>query len=81
MARCAVPLALLKRALSLTRRLLDIEPFDESLNALLLKATLAVEGERAARIAFRRVRERFEDEIGEVPPVLLAFGAELPRVN
>jgi len=56
------------KCLDLASRLVEIDPLDEGLNEFLLKATLIVQGPAAARLAYRRVRERYEDEYGEVPP-------------
>ena len=69
------------KCLSLASRLLALEPFDEGLNEFLLKATLVTQGEGAARQAFKRVRECFEDELGEVPPRLIAFREPLTQTD
>jgi len=69
------------KCLALASRLIDIEPLDEGLNEFLLKTTLIVEGQGAARQAYRRIRERYEDEYGEVPPNLQKYQAQINNVN
>jgi tetratricopeptide (TPR) repeat protein len=63
--------------LALAGRLLEIEPFDETLNEWLIKSAFALEGEASAQRVARRLVQRFEQELGEVPPSL----ARLRRLN
>jgi len=69
------------KCLALASRLVDIEPLDEGLNEFLLKTTLIVEGQSAARQVYRRIRERYEDEYGEVPLNLRRYQLQIHIVN
>ncbi len=55
------------RCVQLATRLLEIDPLDESLNEHLVRATRALEGRVAARQTIKRLRQRFETELGTVP--------------
>lgn len=70
-----------EKVLTLASRLVDVDPFDETVNEFLVRATLELQGELAARRAYRRVRDLFEDELGELPPNLLTLGGTLYRLN
>jgi DNA-binding SARP family transcriptional activator len=66
----------------LTERLLKVEPFDESLNELLVRATREVEGALASRKAMSLVESQFLQEVGELPPTLAQLKREMKfRVN
>jgi DNA-binding SARP family transcriptional activator len=65
------------RCIQLATRLLEIDPLDESLGEHLVRATKALEGRVAARQTVKRLRQRFESELGS--PGLLEsaqFGLE-----
>ncbi len=66
----------------LTERLLKVEPFDEALNELLVRATREVEGALASRKAMSKVESQFLQEVGELPPTLAQLKSEMKfRVN
>ncbi len=66
----------------LTERLLKVEPLDESLNELLVRATREVEGALASRKAMSMVESQFLAEVGELPPTLSQLKQELKyRMN
>ncbi len=66
----------------LTERLLKVEPLDESLNELLVRATREVEGALASRKAMSKVESQFLHEVGELPPTLAQLKREMKfRVN
>ena len=66
----------------LTERLLKVEPLDESLNELLVRATREVEGALASRKAMSKVESAFLQEVGELPPTLAQLKQEMKfRVN
>ncbi len=66
----------------LTERLLKVEPLDESLNELLVRATGEVEGALASRKAMSKVESQFLHEVGELPPTLAQLKREMKfRVN
>jgi DNA-binding SARP family transcriptional activator len=54
------------RCIQLATQLLEIDPFDESLNEHLVRATKALEGRVAARQTVKRLRQRFESELGNM---------------
>jgi DNA-binding SARP family transcriptional activator/tetratricopeptide (TPR) repeat protein len=58
------------RCVQLATRLLEIDPLDESLNEHLVRATRALEGRVAARQTVKRLRQRFETELGTLPVTL-----------
>jgi DNA-binding SARP family transcriptional activator len=59
-----------RRRLELADRLVEIDPFDETLNEQLVGAARAVGGGTAARSVAERLTRRFEQELGVVPPRL-----------
>jgi DNA-binding SARP family transcriptional activator len=61
----------------LTERLLKIEPFDESLNEVLVRATKEIEGALASRKAMSKVESQFLAEVGELPPTLAQLKREI----
>jgi DNA-binding SARP family transcriptional activator len=66
----------------LTERLLKIEPFDESLNEVLVRATKEIEGALASRKAMSKVESQFLSEVGELPPTLAQLKKEIKyRMN
>jgi DNA-binding SARP family transcriptional activator len=66
----------------LTERLLKVEPLDESLNELLVRATREVEGALASRKAMSMVESQFLQEVGELPPTLAQLKSEMKfRIN
>ncbi len=66
----------------LTERLLKVEPLDESLNELLVRATREVEGALASRKAMSKVESQFLHEVGELPPTLAQLKSEMKfRMN
>jgi tetratricopeptide (TPR) repeat protein len=66
----------------LTERLLKIEPFDESLNEVLVRATNEIEGALASRKAMSKVESQFLSEVGELPPTLAQLKREIKyRMN
>ena len=66
----------------LTERLLKVEPLDESLNELLVRATREVEGALASRKAMSMVESQFLLEVGELPPTLAQLKSEMKfRIN
>jgi DNA-binding SARP family transcriptional activator len=66
----------------LTERLLKVEPLDESLNELLVRATREVEGALASRKAMSMVESQFLMEVGELPPTLAQLKREMKfRIN
>jgi two-component SAPR family response regulator len=66
----------------LTERLLKVEPLDESLNELLVRATREVEGALASRKAMSMVESQFLSEVGELPPTLAQLKREMKfRIN
>ena len=67
--------------LTLIRRLLEIDPFEESLSEYLVQATHALEGEVAARRTLSRVCQHLEGELGAVPPNLVRLQARLGGLN
>lgn len=69
------------KVLTLAARLIDLDALDDTVNEFLLRAMLEVEGERAARQAYRRIRDLYEDEVGELPPNLKAFAARWQVMN
>jgi tetratricopeptide (TPR) repeat protein len=69
------------RCLRLARRLVELEPDDEALNVVLLRAVQEVEGDLAARAAYRAICRRFEENYGEVPPGLAQLGETLQRLG
>ena len=56
--------------LDLAGRLLDIEPFNEAIHTLLIRATARLSGTIAARQAMARSQAHFRDHLGEVPLTL-----------
>jgi two-component SAPR family response regulator len=52
------------RCIQLATRLLEIDPFDESLAEHLVQATKALEGRVAARQTVKRLHQRFASELG-----------------
>ncbi len=69
------------RCLRLSRRLLEIDPFDETLAELLVEATLQLEGRAQALHTLRGVTERFDAEQLERPPALQHMMERLSRLN
>jgi two-component SAPR family response regulator len=69
------------RCLRLARRLVELDPDDEALNVVLLRAVQEVEGDLAARTAYRAIRRRFEEDYGEVPPSLAQLGEALQMLK
>jgi tetratricopeptide (TPR) repeat protein len=66
----------------LTEKLLKVEPLDESLNELLVRATREVEGALASRKAMSMVESQFLLEVGELPPTLAQLKSEMKfRIN
>ncbi len=59
-----------QRRLELADQLVAFDPLDETLNEQLVRATCSVDGEAAARTVAQRLSQRFERELGEVPPRL-----------
>jgi DNA-binding SARP family transcriptional activator len=53
--------------LDLASRLLEIEPFNEAIHLLLIRATARLSGSVAARQAINRSRTYFQTNLGEVP--------------
>jgi two-component SAPR family response regulator len=60
------------RCIQLTSRLLELDGLDENLSELLVRATESLEGRVAARQTVKRLRKRFELELGV--PVALEAG-------
>ncbi len=54
---------------NLSRALLEVNPVDESIAIVLLKAVFALEGSGHAAQELERLRSRFRSEFGEVPDV------------
>jgi tetratricopeptide (TPR) repeat protein len=66
----------------LSKQLLKVEPLDESLNELLVRATREVEGALASREAMKQVESQFLLEVGELPPTLAELKKEMKnRLN
>ena len=61
-----------QRCIQLATRLLELDPLDEHLSGLLVRATEALEGRAAARQTVKRLRKRFETELG----VTVAFNVQ-----
>lgn len=70
-----------EKVLALARRLVNLDPLDDAVNEFLLRAIFEVEGERAARQVYRRLRDHYEDEVGSLPPNLAAFATLWQRTN
>jgi tetratricopeptide (TPR) repeat protein len=64
------------RCIQLATRLLEIDPLDESLNEHLVRATKALEGRVAARQTLKRLKKRFESELGSVAAGLPQYELE-----
>ncbi|ULH13830.1 hypothetical protein MF271_00280 (plasmid) [Deinococcus sp. KNUC1210] len=56
--------------MDLAERLLQVEPLNEGINTLLIRATERLKGAVTARHTLERVRKRFRDEVGELPTAL-----------
>ena len=56
--------------MELAERLLQVEPLNEGINTLLIRATERLKGAVTARHTLERVRKRFRDEVGDLPPAL-----------
>ena len=53
--------------MDLAERLLQVEPLNEGINTLLIRATERLKGAVTARHTLERVRKRFRDDVGELP--------------
>ncbi|WP_189092910.1 BTAD domain-containing putative transcriptional regulator [Deinococcus ruber] len=56
--------------MDLAEQLLQVEPLNEGINTLLIRATERLKGAVTARHTLERVRKRFRDEVGELPTAL-----------
>ncbi len=70
-----------EKCLRLAGRLLEIDPFDETLGEYLVRATRELRGSALAAHTVERLRRRFEEEIGEVSPVLEQLKREIVELN
>jgi DNA-binding SARP family transcriptional activator len=57
-----------EKSFALTHRLLELDPFNQVLAGCLLRAAKQLNSE-SAKLSVSRLRQRFETEFGEVPPV------------
>lgn len=67
--------------LPLAERLLDVDPYNESLNAVMVRVVRILNGDTKARHTISRLAQHFEHELGEVPPALRALRHELSELN
>lgn len=67
--------------LTLAERLLDLDPYHEGLNALMVRAVRALNGDTSARHTITRLAHHFKHELGEVPPALRALRREIADLN
>jgi tetratricopeptide (TPR) repeat protein len=65
------------KCLATAGRLLEIDPYDDTLIDILIKSAMALEGEASAQRTARRIARRYEQELGVIPPAL----ARLRRLN
>jgi tetratricopeptide (TPR) repeat protein len=69
------------KCLTLAEHLMQLEPLNPSLSEYLVNATLALEGEVAARRKLAFLGSRFLKEVGETPPELQKLERSLSSVN
>jgi DNA-binding SARP family transcriptional activator len=67
------------RCVQLATRLLELDPLDESINEHLIRATRALEGRVTARQTIKRLRKRFETELGVSSATLEPTGYGLEK--
>nr|WP_255638989.1 bacterial transcriptional activator domain-containing protein [Deinococcus betulae] len=70
-----------EKCVTLAGRLLEVDPFDESVNAFMIRAVHELGEHPARQAAVARLRRRFEAEMGELPPALLALQREPTSLN
>jgi len=70
-----------KKCLDLAQRLLTIDPVNVALAEYLMQATLELEGLVASRQVLGQLADRFEHELGTVPPTLKAWQNRLTFPN
>lgn len=62
-------------------RLLEVDPYDEAVNAAAVRTVRARVGDSGALHEVNRLARPWEAELGVVPPSIQAFRHELGHVN
>lgn len=61
------------KCVTLAGRLLEVDPFDEAVNAFMIRAMNELGDHAARQQTIRRLTQRFEAEMGDLPPALRAL--------
>ncbi|GGB79179.1 BTAD domain-containing putative transcriptional regulator [Deinococcus soli (ex Cha et al. 2016)] len=69
------------KCVALAGRLLEVDPFDEAVNAFMVRAMNELGDHAARQQTIRRLTQRFEAEMGDLPPALLALQRKPGNLN
>lgn len=69
------------KCVTLAGRLLEVDPFDEAVNAFMIRAMNQLGDHAARQQTIRRLTQRFETEMGDLPPALLALQQKSTDLN